>query len=254
MDIENKIKTIWSDKNTKNDLTDTIFERGWCYCNDVLEDEKKILLIGFNPSFREDDDQKSNSYSFKDIMNNTRNKSVNTKGCWDPYWNSISNMLCDANVDLRGITSYWDIFSFREKNQSEFKKQIIKENPSSFVIKHIQLAQEIIEEIKPKLIIVKNKEAWAYFGYFFGRDDSNLKKVRWMNYKYEDIGDIPCGETRYELKRIIGIHDGYDLNAIQGGQTSISGAKVLFMPHINQYMKKENRPSAQWLKDIIEKY
>lgn len=251
MDIAKTINDIWKEETIK-EVRPEILERKWCFCCDVLKSNTKILLIGFNPSYRDciKEMRPVKPFSFEAIMNSCRNHYVLPEKKWDPYWTPISDMLCNDEVDLRNITSYWDIFSFRERDQRKFKKS---KNPSNFVIEHIRLAQRIMEIVKPELIVVKNKEAWAYFGYYFGLD-GKLKNVRWMNYRYENLEKITCGSVQYELRKIIGLHDGYDLHAIEGHESSLVNTKVLFMPHINQYMKKENRPTPQCLKGILDKF
>lgn len=254
MEIAKRIEDIWNDEKLNEILPCEILERKWCFCGDVLKQNCRILIIGFNPSYRDEikEIRPVSPFSFGHIMNTCRNHFVLPKGKWDSYWTPVSEIIWNGSVDLRNVTSYWDIFSFREKNQSCFKKKILTKEPSEFVIKHIQLTQKIIEILKPELIIVKNKEAWAYFGYYFGQNNfEDMKNVRWMNYKYKKMELLPCGSAQYELKKIVGIHKGYDLNAINGNDTCLRNTKVLFMPHINQYVKKENRPSPQMIANII---
>lgn len=252
MNIELQIQEIWEEKYI-TDIPSEIKERGWCYSDDVLRIKPRILIIGFNPSFRETDSICPVHFSVQSILKSCKSRR-NPNGEWDTYWSPICNMLCDDDIDLRDTTAYWDLFSFREKNQSLFKKHILSSTPSEFVIKHIQLAQRIIEECHPELIIVKNKEAWGFFGYFYENGNhTNLCDIRWMNYRYEDSGTIHCGDAGYELKKIIGIHDGYDLQSIDGTSTELTGTRVLFMPHINHYTKKENRPTVQTLCEIIDR-
>ena len=103
----------------------------------------------------------------------------------------------------------------------------------------------IIEDIvRPKLIIVKNKEAAAYYGKLYQE-----KGWVWMGYQFQHIIDTPSGE----LCRIEGLIDSNQRIAPEFKQTNIHGSYVLFTKHL-QFMKIEERPTPQFLSDILAAY
>jgi hypothetical protein len=147
---------------------------------------------------------------------------------------------------------YWDLFSYREKDQVSLRKKILrpqKNEPCKFVIEHIQLAQRIAEYVKPQLIIIKNKEAWAYFGKYFSNDycGEGEKGWKWMNYMYSPVKKVLPGDA--EVRIIEGIHPG---NVSGLTSTNLVGKKVLFMKHINQYTKKTDRPTPEMIADLLK--
>ena len=88
-----------------------------------------------------------------------------------------------------------------------------------------------------------NKETHAYWG--------KLKEngLVWMGYDFEKIRDYGCGE----LSKITGLQDSNERIApeITNENSSLKGTYVLFSKHINQYTRKEERPTAIILNDIL---
>ena len=156
-------------------------------------------------------------------------------------------MLNDGAIDLRNRADYLDIFYFREQDQRFLNDKILsKPNGIRFVVDQLNLTMHIIEDIvKPKLMIIKNKESWAYFGRLF-----NEKGWVWMGYKFEHIQNMDCGE----LCRISGLLDSKERIAPEVKQTNLIGTFVLFTKHINQYTALNERPTPQILKDILNWY
>lgn len=70
-----------------------------------------------------------------------------------------------------------------------------------------------------------------------------------MGYEFEKIRDYSCGE----LCRITGLQDSNDRIApeITNENTSLKGTYVLFSRHINKFTRREERPTAVILNDIL---
>lgn len=157
MNIKQRLDEIWS----QDYITSLPFQvkRGYCFAEN--SEKKPFLITGFNPSFRDGQDHLGNT-SFKvDFYDNTH----------DNYFSPVKKMMYEDeyNIDIRGEAAYADLFYFREQNQEFMQKQILP-NPNGirFTVDQLNLTQHIIEEvIQPRLIIVKNKESWAYFGKLF---------------------------------------------------------------------------------------
>lgn len=235
MDVEKRLLEIWGN-DYSNTLPDNIKERGFCYC--LNSEQRDILIIGFNPSFREGDNSTNCSFDFIKSINSVK---------YDNYFGPIKKMLFDSskNIDLRGQSAYIDLFYFREQQQEFFKKQILNEKQNfQFIIDQVNLTQNIIEKvIRPKLIIVKNKESWAYFGKLF-----DGKGWVWMGYEFEFIQNMICGE----LFKISGLITSKERVSPEITETNLNNTLILFTNHINQYTSKEKRPTADTIKTLLE--
>ena len=156
-------------------------------------------------------------------------------------------MLIDEQngINLMDRFDYLDMFHYKYKEQTVLKQKILKRAEGiSFIADELNLTQHIIENvIKPKLILVMNKETHAYWG--------KLKEngLVWMGYDFEKIRDYGCGE----LSKITGLQDSNERIApeITNENSSLKGTYVLFSKHINQYTRKEERPTAIILNDIL---
>ena len=144
-------------------------------------------------------------------------------------------------------TDYLDIFYFREQEQSFLREKILcKPEGIRFVVDQLNLTMHIIENIvMPKLIVVKNKESWAYFGKLYEE-----KGWVWMGYRFQHIQNMACGE----LCRITGLIDSQERIAPEIKETGLCGTFVLFTKHINQFTTAEERPKPALLKTILDWY
>src|SRR5690606_15114769 len=237
MNIEKRLTEIWNDEYIET-LPKFIKERGFCYS--INDSQKDILITGINPSFRDNEEEKSCSFGF-DIQLEFQN----TKH--DNYWSSLKKMLYDneVNIDLRTNTAYLDIFYFREKDQNILRREILPNQKGiQFVADQINLTQHIVEEIiKPRVIIVKNKESSAYWGKLVD------KGIIWMGYDLEFIENTITGE----LFRIKGLINSQERIAPEIKSSNIENTLVLFTQHINQYTKREKRPTAKFIKELLAK-
>lgn len=229
MNIKQQLNEIWSQDYMKS-LPSEILHRGYWFSENV--EKKTFLITGFNPSFRPEEPIKNTPLDFFDNSH-------------DNYFSPIKKMLFDkeANIDIRGEAAYADLFYFREQDQNFLQKQILPAaNGIRFVAEQLALTQHIIENIiQPKVIVVKNKESWAYWGKLY----EQFGWV-WMGYKFEFIQNMECGE----LFRITGLIDSNERISQDITETNLKGTFVLFSQHINQYTAKEKRPTAKQLFSI----
>jgi hypothetical protein len=235
MNIKDELDKIWA-KDYICDLPKFIGERGYVYSSN--DQEKDILITGINPSFRDGACLFSYNFDVEKTLNETK---------WDNYWGPLKRIVYDLEngVDLRNRTSYLDIFYFREKLQSKLRNYILKnESGKDFLIDQLKITQHVIEQvIKPKLIIVKNKESATYWGKL------SDKGIIWMGYKFEHLDTIDCGE----LFKISGLIDSDDRISSRR-DTNLIGTLILFSVHINQYTKREKRPTALLITKLLKGY
>ena len=231
MNIKQRLDEIWSQDYIKSLPVQVM--RGYCFAENNVH--KRYLITGFNPSFRDMQDHIGNTSYALDFYDTTH----------DNYFSPVKKMLYEdeVNLDLRGEAAYTDLFYFREQNQEFLQKQIIPSpNGIRFMVDQLNLTQHIIEDIiQPNLIVVKNKESWAYFGKMFEE-----KGWVWMGYKFEFVQNMNCGE----LFRITGLLDSNERIAPEIRETNLKGSFVLFSKHINQYTPVAERPVARQLCSI----
>lgn len=230
--MKEELENIWS-KYYINLLPESIKERGFNYS--VNEESKDILITGINPSFRIDAENGNCNFDLKIIAKDEK---------YDRYWSSLIKIVLDKelNIDFISKTAYLDIFYFRETNQNFLKNKLLKSSEGlNFVIDQIKLTQKVIETIiKPKLIIVKNKEASAYWGKFAD------KGIYWMGYKLELLKTLESGE----LYKIIGLVDSVERVLPELKNTNLENSLIFFTQHF-QYAPKLKRPNAMIINEFL---
>ena len=254
-DIEKRLSEIW-DSHYMEDLPVWVKQRKYMYADPVKAD---ILITGINPSFRKGDEEQLTKWHGPSKCNFNPEKwredklRKGKKGVrWDTYWGPMYKMLCNDNINLLNRFDYLDLFHFREQNQSKLSKEILmkgkddNEGGKDFIVDELNLTQHIIEDIiQSRLILVKNKESWAYWGKL--KDDGLI----WMGYEFDKIKDYISGEL--ELYKITGLinTDKRIAQEFNSENTCLKGCYVLFARHINQYVTKEKRPTAELLNNIL---
>ena len=236
MDIKKRLDEIWGADylNALSPEAKTVLERGYVFYNN--EERKNLLITGINPSFREEES--------KGRLGFNTTKLLEREAKHDVYWSPIRKMLYNQDIDLVAQTAYLDIFYFREKEQTFLKRELLSQPEGiRFIVDQLNLTMHTIEEvIQPKLIIVKNKESAAYFG-----KEAVKREWIWMGYALEQVCNTYCGE----LYKITGLIDSHERIAPEITQTALVGTLVLFTRHINQYTKRELRPTAEFLNRLL---
>ena len=228
-DIDRRIREIWN-KPYMKELPSWVSRRRYRYADPIKAD---LLITGINPSFRPNDNE-----NLPDEYRHGSAKDNFFLAKYDNYWGPLSKMI---DEELKDRFDYLDIFHFWEKDQYKLRKEIlcIGESGRQFIADELNLTQHIIEDfIQPHLILVKNKESWAYWGKVAG--------YVWMGYEFEKVNDYPCGE----LCKIVGLQKN-DRISPEIEDTCLKECYVLFSRHINQYTKREERPTSDLLKKIL---
>lgn len=230
--MKQRLEQIWSQEYL-NYLPENIRERGFNYS--VNEVSKDILITGINPSFRKDADKGNCTFDFRIIANDEK---------YDSYWSTLKKIVCDEklNIDFRSRTAYLDLFYFRETDQKFLRNQILKTpHGLSFAVDQIKLSQEVIETIiKPKLIIVKNKESAAYWGKFVD------KGIFWMGYELELLKTIESGE----LYKIVGLIDSNERVLPELKKSNLENSLIFFTQHF-QFSPITKRPNAKLVSEFL---
>lgn len=230
--MKEQLGKIWT-KDYINSLPITIKERGFNYS--INEESKDILITGINPSFRIGAEIGNCNFDFRLIAKEEKH---------DTYWSSLKKIVYDKelNINYLSRTAYLDIFYFRETNQNFLRNNILRNSKGlEFIIDQIKLTQEVIESIiKPKLIIVKNKESAAYWGKFAD------KGIIWMGYKLELLQNYESGE----LYKICGLIESNERVYQELKKTNLENSLIFFTQHF-QYAPKAKKPNATLIKEFL---
>lgn len=141
-----------------------------------------ILLVGMNPSGNNPNDEASVDY------NNCRKKEKGKEYSGDPssFWGPKHEMM--GKYDK--YVNYIDLLPIRSTIQNDVDKM-----DNKYRARLLEITQQHIEEIRPKLIILANSSALYYWG-------SNPDAV-WMGYK---LGEpIKLLKGKWALYKIIGL-------------------------------------------------
>lgn len=195
-----------------------IMKRGYNICLNTTQ--KDILIVGYNPPFKKGE----------------------TIGNQAPYLlpenDVINRLLVSPKTNLRERAAYIDLFSFRESDRQKANQQVVLNlQMFSYVIEQVCLTQNMIEElIQPKLIIVLDCDAWAYFAKF--------PEYTWMGYKYFAAPPF----IKHEVFRIVDYVNKPDRINIEREKTNIKNTFVIFLD-VN---KKAEFPSPEDLLRLVK--
>jgi hypothetical protein len=228
---ETELNRIW--KKHMNDLPDWVEKRGYCYA--VNTEQKDLLITGINPSCRKNEEKALDKpdYNFKEIVDDDNLKDI--------YWRKMQKMVYEPSlgIDLRARAAYLDIFYFRTTEQKDIKDELIRFEETNdwrnFAIAQLTLTRDTIENvIKPKLIVVANKESYAYWG--------RLDKYVWLGYTFDEIKETDYGK----LCKITGFNPSPERIASGLTDTQLKGALVLFSE-----FPPAGQPSAAFLQVLL---
>lgn len=223
-----------------------ILKRGYRTCDNAEAEKYPFLLIGINPSFP----PKSNMYPrrvepFTFYQAIVDSKTIPEKK-YD-YWKEKGEWFGDLCKKM----AYLDLFPVQESDQSLFEKTFF--NLASLRRDLLEITQDAIEEMKPRLIVHANRQSFYYWGLF--------PKNPWMGYDLkrvtlEEYPDLPpcCKEhnrlNRYPIYVINGFisskerinQDQYPIN------TNLKGTFIIHyvMKYRNEEYKKYLYESKDW--------
>lgn len=190
-----------------------ILDRGYVCCNNdnIKGLPPTLLLTGLNPSFQKDKNPKP--YSFQTAEGR--------------YWKEKR----DQFGELKDSIPYLDLFPIRESHQKEGFEKTFR-NANDITARFLEITQQAIEDIAPKMIIHANRDSMYYWGikkYGRGNDEKNP----WMGYRVERITryntpDLPQCMTDeklsiFPLYRIVGLIDSFKrINCLSITKTNLT--------------------------------
>lgn len=157
--------------------------------------EKGILLVGFNPSSRNDTRESIDYIGSPDEM-----KAMES----DVFWGPKHRMLgWNSNYNYDRKCSYIDLFPIRNGTQTEIHDDCRNEIIRPIMGSLLGITQDYIEELKPRLIIYANTSS-GYWGFENNKPGDGF----WMGYKRERLISPLEGKQdkgRWKFWKITGI-------------------------------------------------
>lgn len=216
-----------------NPALNEILKRGFCYSE---VSRREVLVMGINPSFRRQEsgevkNRKCLSFQYDHVKLNDR------------YFRQIRNFV--GSLDDR--TDYLDVFNYRETAQKKLFAFLKDETGVQFLAENLLITQLQIEQVvQPKLIVVKNKDAWMFFGKY--AVEHRYESGVWMGYVLQKVKDTNCGEV-YRIEGLADSKQRVGNGCLQ--TTCLNGSLVLFTEHY-QYCKVDERPTAAIIEQLYD--
>jgi hypothetical protein len=139
------------------------------FVNCVLYEDLPLLICGLNPSYRKTEG-KDLTYEFD--FNDAKIKN-------DRYFKKFHHFAGSTK------SNYIELFSQRHTSQADLHLFLADKKGVEFLVKQLEISQNAIEAMKPKLIFIFNRFA----GHFWGRDaeinENGEQKGIWMGYTFE---------------------------------------------------------------------
>ena len=164
----------WIRRSDVSETTKSILKRGiWC-CINPPETHGGILIAGISPSY----DEKS----FSEPKDCTFEDTINANG--SDYWQTKKNMVSGIDIPV----SYIDLFPLRMTKQDSLMSD--KVIPIELKVALLQITQQYIEAIHPRLIVNPNMSSRVYWGL--------NEEYSWMSYDMEQV-DNPTDKGQLYL-------------------------------------------------------
>ena len=232
--MDNKIMNrLILDRTEKELEKNQLLRRGFVTCNnDQVQFESPCLLSGINPSFKKGTEHESviKTFVFAEAIEDPNNKG-------NSYWGKKRKQYGRIYKEM----AYLDLFPIRESRQPVFEK-VFRE---SIKLRRdlLEISQQAIEELHPRLIIHANRASLYYWGLV--PDDP------WMGYEFKRVNPdfylkFPKCMTpeRLDLFPFYEI-TGFNKDSKRINQKSFPHNTALqgcfFMEYVMEYRKKEDR-------------
>lgn len=178
IDIEKNLETLWAeDKYIKffktNSELNEIFNRRYVYS---LVEPCDILIVGINPSY---------------VKGGEHHEKFKFKDCEGRYFGKFHRIMNKIDTLGQYKVDYLDLLNIRVTEQKQLYKFLGTKEGIEFISEQLLLSQRIIEEIKPKLIVVFNRLAGNLLGANMKFKDGKLTNV-WLGYEYYKPENYNC--------------------------------------------------------------
>lgn len=182
----------------------------------LVNTNANALILGINPSYRKVEKSLEEGYpfNFQDLYK-------------DRYFGKFHKLI----EPYKHLTfTYLDIFTQRHTDQEEIYKFFKDKVGMEYLCEHLMISQEIIENLKPKLILVFNKKVGDFLGNNIKSKDDDFTNV-WLGYNFKRVEGI---NNAFE---IIGFKDLKERLNPSLKHTALIGTTVYFSKFMNQFIK-----------------
>lgn len=203
----------WLGREDIGEATKSILQQGlWC-CKNPEDTHGGILIAGINPSYPEDRAAEPVDCEFKCTEDEEGRN----------YWRTKHDMVRGLNIP----TAYIDLFPLRITKQRKMMNDGVI--PLDLKVALLQVTQQCIEAIHPRLIINPNMSSSVYWGL--------NDRFSWMGYDMEPV-DNPTGKGQLYIIRGI---KGKDDVICPGMDTNLKGTYFLQYKYHDGYrvLKRE---------------
>ncbi|HBG69830.1 MAG: hypothetical protein A2W93_00430 [Bacteroidetes bacterium GWF2_43_63] len=212
-----------------------ILKRNYVYSE--VNSSAKILICGLNPSFRENQENEGGKDPFEPYGFNFHE--VVEK---DSFYKKRYDLL---PIPLASKATYIDMLVQRHSNQKDLLKFCSTEKGKSFLAQQLEITKDVVEQLKPSLILVFNRFASNFWGLNPKiQADGKFTNI-WLGYTFEDNNDGSFTIKKEMLKDSIG----------NKKETTLAGTKIYFSKHLDWRVRKEEYGQiSSTVKDLISKY
>ncbi len=150
--------------NNPNYASIPFIERGFVSIGAIPH--SSLLFIGINPSFQtKATPNELDYYCLKPDGNDYKR-----------YFGKFEQLAHSANLPL----GHMDMLYFRETKQNNIDEIMSVSFGREFIVKQLEISKNILENVKPKIIVVCNTKARQ----LLGKDKNNGSNL-WLNYDFE---------------------------------------------------------------------
>jgi len=212
--FEEYIKQIWN-----NNKYDNIQVKQYGYASQEIIEKDALLFVGINPSNSDKD-------NWSGFYNNAQERADDTH----KYFNKFIEI--SQKVELPW--SHIDLLFVRCTDQKEVE-QLIKDSVGlDFLWKQLMISKQIIEEAKPKIIVVNNSLARRLLGFNKKGVETGKPFDVWMGFDFEF--DNKIGTHRIINNEILNRTPVFFTSMLTGQRALDNGSYERLIWHIN-YVK-----------------
>ena len=215
--FESQIIEIWDNKEYDNI---SIKKSGYSQQDEIIKNA--LMFIGLNPSNSENTVE---SYFYNNSQDGKNHK----------YFKKFQDI--SKRVGL--LWTHVDLLFIRETNQKNIERMLYENDNSmlKFLYQQLMISKQIIEEAKPKIIVVNNTLSRKFLGYE-KREEKGQIVEKWMDFKFEFDNEI--GTYRLQDSDKLNNIPVFFTSMLTGQRALDNGSYERLIWHINYVKKKEN--------------
>jgi hypothetical protein len=204
--FESQINEIWDDERF-NEIH--IKNRGYALQDEILQGA--LMFIGINPSHSGDKNERVYYTNGQDSI-------------LHPYFKKFQDISSKVKIPW----THMDLLFVKETQQKEVEKIFSCRNGLEFIVRQLNISNQVIELAKPKIIVVNNSLARKFLGF-----EKNKKENYdiWLDFDF--IFDDKIGTYRIENHEPLGGIPIFFTSMLTGQRALDRGSYERLIWHIN---------------------